>query len=40
MSAIIQTELDTGLVYMSVKQVANYLHLNEKTRLGGKPGGF
>ena len=30
MSAILQTELDAGLVYMSVKQVANYLHLNEK----------
>ena len=30
MSAIIETELESGLVYMSVKQVANYLQLNEK----------
>lgn len=30
MSALPQNDLDTGLVYMSVKQVANYLHLNEK----------
>ena len=30
MSAILQTEPANGLVYMSVKQVANYLHLNEK----------
>ena len=30
MSAIAQTKPDTGLVYMSVKQVANYLNLNEK----------
>ena len=30
MSAIAQTKADTGLVYMSVKQVANYLNLNEK----------
>ena len=30
MSAILNTELDNGLVYMSVKQVANYLNLNEK----------
>ena len=30
MSAIAQSKPDTGLVYMSVKQVANYLNLNEK----------
>ena len=30
MSAIAQSKADTGLVYMSVKQVANYLNLNEK----------
>ena len=30
MSAMIETELDSGLAYMSVKQVANYLQLNEK----------
>jgi len=30
MSAIAQTSEDTGLVYMSVKQVASYLNLNEK----------
>ncbi len=30
MSAMIETELESGLVYMSVKQVANYLQLNEK----------
>jgi excisionase family DNA binding protein len=30
MAAMIETELDSGLVYMSVKQVANYLQLNEK----------
>jgi len=30
MSAIAQTSTDSGLVYMSVKQVANYLNLNEK----------
>ena len=30
MSAIAQTKSDTGLVYMSVKQVASYLNLNEK----------
>lgn len=30
MSAIVQTRADTELVYMSVKQVANYLNLNEK----------
>ena len=30
MSGSTQTEIDNGLVYMSVKQVANYLHLNEK----------
>lgn len=30
MSAIVQTPADNGLVYMSVKQVADYLHLNEK----------
>jgi putative molybdopterin biosynthesis protein len=30
MSAMIETELDSGLVYMSVKQVASYLQLNEK----------
>jgi excisionase family DNA binding protein len=30
MSAIAQNKADTGLVYMSVKQVANYLNLNEK----------
>lgn len=30
MSAIAQTSTDTGLVYMSVKQVASYLNLNEK----------
>lgn len=30
MSANLQTEPDNCLVYMSVKQVANYLHLNEK----------
>ena len=30
MPAIAQTSADAGLVYMSVKQVANYLNLNEK----------
>ncbi len=30
MSAIAQTRAETDLVYMSVKQVANYLNLNEK----------
>lgn len=30
MSAILQTKPDNELVYMSVKQVASYLHLNEK----------
>lgn len=30
MSAMIETELESGLIYMSVKQVANYLQLNEK----------
>ena len=30
MSAIIESEVDSGPVYMSVKQVANYLQLNEK----------
>ena len=30
MSAVAQTSTDAGLVYMSVKQVANYLNLNEK----------
>lgn len=30
MSAIAQSGADTGLVYMSVKQVASYLNLNEK----------
>lgn len=30
MSTMIETERDTGLVYMSVKQVADYLQLNEK----------
>ena len=29
-SAMIETELESGLVYMSVKQVASYLQLNEK----------
>ena len=30
MPAIVQNETQAGLVYMSVKQVADYLHLNEK----------
>ena len=30
MSAMIETERDSGLVYMNVKQVADYLQLNEK----------
>lgn len=30
MSATVKNEFDTGHVYMSVKQVANYLNLNEK----------
>jgi len=30
MSALMQRELSAGPVYMSVKQVADYLHLNEK----------
>ena len=30
MSATAQSKADSGLVYMSVKQVANYLNLNEK----------
>jgi len=30
MSSLVYSEADSGLAYMSVKQVANYLHLNEK----------